>query len=144
MRALLIIIALMLSALPAWAQSFEQNRANCSNGDNATTISACTAVIQSGQLAGPDLAVIYLNRGGSYYIEGHYAQAIADLNQAIALKPVLSIAFYSYDARAHTYEKQGLTNQAIADYRTALKLASSDPTAAQNPLEGLKRLGATP
>jgi len=66
-----------------------------------------------------------------------WADAIADYTAAIALKPDNA---GPYDNRAAAYEKKGLRDQAVADYRAALTI---DP-ALKLSQDGLTRLGATP
>jgi lipoprotein NlpI len=60
----------------------------------------------------------------------------------LQLKPQMTPEFRlaAYFSRAMRYHSKGLEDQAIADYRTALKL---DPDA-QSVKDVLKRLGATP
>lgn len=65
---------------------------------------------------------------------------MADVNFAIAFDPGYAAA---YDTRAHAHERQGLREEAIADYRKALAL---DPTnnLAHITRKGMERLGAKP
>jgi tetratricopeptide (TPR) repeat protein len=146
MRKILIGLALVLVALPAWAQGRQDNWRRCADKNPDLSIDGCTAVIQStGQETDEGFAVAYFKRGDAYYNKGLYDQSIADETQAIALKPDLTDA---YGHRGLAYEKKGLPDMAIPDYRTALKLAAGHPTrdvfVADIAKKGLQRLGATP
>jgi Tfp pilus assembly protein PilF len=50
----------------------------------------------------------------------------------------------SLETRAEIYEKLGRRDNAIADYREALKLDPSGDDGAMGSTEGLKRLGVVP
>jgi tetratricopeptide (TPR) repeat protein len=138
MRGMLIGLALALVALPAWAQTQEQYFW-CA-GTKFTKdqmIAGCTAIIQSGRYAGTHtLAMAYNNRGWAYHEKGEDAKALPDAEQAVALEPKAS----RIETRAEIYEKLGRRDQAIADYRAALKLDPNHATA----MDGLKRLGSKP
>jgi lipoprotein NlpI len=138
MRRILIGLVVAFIALPASAQTRDQNVARCNDGsDPDASIAGCTALIQSGQETSAVLAAAYYNRGNSYDGKGLHDQAIADFTQAIAIKPDFSPAYYN---RGAAYETKGLRDLAIADYRATLKLDPNQALAA----DGLKRLGATP
>lgn len=136
MRKLLIGLAMALIALPAWAQTRDENLAQCAGGDPDASISGCTALLQSGQESAL-LSSIYTDRGLAYAKKGLYDQAIGDLNQAIALVPTNA---YAYNDRATAYIREGRRDQAIADYRQALVL---DPTL-QAARDTLAQLGVSP
>jgi Flp pilus assembly protein TadD len=128
-------LGLVLVALPAWAKSLDQNLADCMSSDPATSISGCSAVIQSGKLTGPELAAVYAGRGFSYNNKGLHSQAVADFTKAIALTPNDSKAYIN---RGITFELNGQRDEAIADYRAAMKINPND----NNSKLALKRLGA--
>ncbi len=65
------------------------------------------------------------------------ARAIADFDKAIALRSHFASAYVN---RGAAYENKGDKEQAIADFRKALKNNPAD----QKAKEGLKRLGVTP
>ncbi len=65
------------------------------------------------------------------------ARAIADFDRAIALRSHFASAYVN---RGAAYENKGDKEQAIADFRKALKINPSY----QKAKEGLKRLGVTP
>jgi tetratricopeptide (TPR) repeat protein len=129
-------LALTLLALPAGAQTRDENLAQCAGADPDASINACTALLQSGQEQAL-LSSIYTDRGLAYAKKGLYDQGIADLTQAIALVPTNA---YAYNDRATAYIREGRREQAIADYRAALNL---DPTL-QSARVTLLQLGVAP
>ncbi len=146
MRRILLGLTVALLALPAWAQTRNDNWRRCADKNPDASIAGCTDVIQStGQESNEGFAMAYYKRGDAYLHNGLYDQAIADETQAISLKPDFADA---YDSRGLIYEKQGQRDQAIADYRMALKLAADHPASkasvANSARQGLTRLGATP
>jgi tetratricopeptide (TPR) repeat protein len=138
MRRILIGLALTLIAIPAWAQTRDENRAQCMSDDLDTQISGCTADIQSGLETVPaDLAIAYYNRGRAYENKALHDQAIADYTEAIALRPNDAD---TYSNRGSIYELIGQRDKALSDYRAALNLRPNDALSTS----GLQRLGATP
>jgi tetratricopeptide (TPR) repeat protein len=117
MRRILIGLALMLCAPPAWAQTTNENL--CMSADPDIKIVGCTAVIQSGQETKANLAVTYNNRGMAYLRKGLFDQAITDFNRAILLAPG---DFVSYADRGIAYKNKGLYDNAIADYTKAIAI----------------------
>lgn len=67
----------------------------------------------------PNYAVIYNNRGRSYYAKGEYDKAIADFNQSITLDPNYVDA---YNNRGLAYYAKGDLDKAMADYTQAITL----------------------
>jgi tetratricopeptide (TPR) repeat protein len=171
MRTILIGLAMACIALPAWAQTHDQNVARCGGNDHDLSISACTALIQSGQDPTYEIGAFFDLRGFDYEAKGLHDQAIADYTRAIALDPTDAPA---YSMRGVAYEAKGLHDQAIADYTRAIALSPNDPYAhnyrgvayeakglhdqaiadyraalkitpdMKEPKDGLTRLGATP
>ncbi|MGD1017360.1 MAG: tetratricopeptide repeat protein [Roseiarcus sp.] len=119
MRTILIGLALTLAALPAAAQTREQNWAKCKGVDPDLNVSGCTALIQSGRETAADLAVAYRNRGSGYGALALLDESIADETKAIALRPDYAEA---YQSRGSAYADKGLADQAIADYTKAIAL----------------------
>ncbi len=68
----------------------------------------------------PHKARPYNNRGYFLDLQGHYAQAIADFNKAIALDPNYADA---YNNRGRAYFRQGNFTQATADFTKAIELS---------------------
>lgn len=119
MPRIFIGLALVLVALPAWAQTRDENRTKCLSNNPDISISGCTADIQSGQESTLDLSVTYLNRGNAYEDKDLYDQAIADYTKAITLAPNYALA---YANRGITYDLKGLYDQALADENKAITL----------------------
>ena len=74
---------------PAWAVT-DQQISWCNGGDNASpelSISGCTAMIQSGEYIGDDLAIVFNNRGIAYFKSGQSEKAVQDYDQALSLSP---------------------------------------------------------
>ena len=113
MRWIIIGLATALIALPAAAQSDDDNRARCSSSEPDTRIAACTALIQSGRETTANLVLIYVNRGVAYNRKGLYDLAIADANAALRLRPDFGNA---YGVAGTAYRHKGFTNLAIGDY----------------------------
>jgi len=104
------------------------------NGDVASVIMACSALIQSGNDSGVSLALDYEVRGHAYFERddcrnhGECGLAIGDFTRAIALDPEHN--YRLLDERAETYENNGELGQfdlAVADYIHALKLEGATP-----------------
>src|SRR5471032_1886728 len=74
-------------------------------------ISGCTAVIQSGNYSGMNLAWAFNNRGNAYTEKKEYDRAIADYDQAIRLNPKYALVF---DGRGINYKNKGQLDRAIA------------------------------
>lgn len=119
MERSLIVLALALFALPASAQTRDQNWAQCESNDPAMRIKGCTALIQAGQESTENLANAYNNRGVGEEQTGLYDKAIADTTQAIAIKPDFA---QPYAVRGLCREEMGLHDAAIADYGRAIAL----------------------
>ncbi len=126
MRTILIALTFALIALPAWAQTRDQNIARCVGKDPDLSIGACTALIQSGREPNSNLALAYSSRGSAYDHKGLHDQAIADFNQAIAFNPSDAV---SYINRGVAYAHKGLHDQAFADYNQAIALNPGDAIA---------------
>jgi tetratricopeptide (TPR) repeat protein len=120
MQKISIILAIVLTALPAWAQVTATNKADCTRGaGDEVRLNACTALIQSGQLSAADLTISYVNRAVVYNRMGRSDQAIADANSALATQPGFANA---YGVRATAYRHQENFDLAIADDSRAIAL----------------------
>lgn len=138
MRKVLIGLVLALAALPAWAQTQEQQFwCASSKFTKDQMIAGCTAIIDSGRYSGTHtLAMAYNNRAWAYHKIGEDAKALPDAERAVAMEPVASRLENRGDIRV----KLGQRDKAIADYRAALKL-EPDRVSAK---DSLKHLGAAP
>jgi len=120
-----IAIGLAL-AIPARTQTGQQ-RAWCDIKGGAKpdeVISSCTAVIQSGQETGRNLAAAFTVRGRAYRAKGDYDHAIADYTEAIRIEPNYS--------RGIAYFNKKDYDRAVADYTMSPRLAPRDIIALQN------------
>jgi tetratricopeptide (TPR) repeat protein len=84
-------------------------------------ISACTAVIQSGNETRWDRGVAFYKRGGAYYFKGDNDRAIADYNEAMKLGLYIADVFNN---RGIAYHDKGDHERAIADLSEAIRLNS--------------------
>src|SRR3954453_13399813 len=93
---------------------------DCSSGDPARTISACSAILNKGiAVPAAQRAVALLNRGIAYYDSNDLEKALADYSSAIQLNPKNAEAFHD---RGDLLLRQGSLEPAIADYTEALRL----------------------
>ena len=122
MSRLLIGLALLLAATPAFAQTRDENAALCMQTDADARIKGCTALINSGQETRANLAILHTNRAIGENKKGLHDEAIADATRAIAITPDYANA---YAVRGSGYRLKGLNDQAIAEYTRALELKST-------------------
>jgi tetratricopeptide (TPR) repeat protein len=117
----------MLGAIPAWAQTRDENVAQCIKTDADTRIRGCTALINSGQETPTNLAVSYSNRAigenkRAATTRRSPMQPRQYATKAIALIPESANA---YAVRGSGYRLKGLNDQAIVEYNKALELKST-------------------
>jgi tetratricopeptide (TPR) repeat protein len=84
----------------------------------------------------PQVAAVYSNRSSTYQHAGEMDNALRDINKAISLSP----RGYYYFARGKMLDSLGRTEEAIADYRSALRLEPNHKAYEDR----LRRLGASP
>jgi tetratricopeptide (TPR) repeat protein len=123
MRRVLFGLALALTALPALAQTEDENVTRCNSDDHDLAIIGCTALIQSGNESSENVVSAFYNRGVAYKHKGQYALAIQDYNQVIRLKPDDEDAF---NARGNAYYDRGQHDLAMRDYDEAIRLNPND------------------
>ncbi len=113
----LVILACVAGAFvaPAAADSSE----TCGVNADLDVVAACTRLIESGKLHGPNLARAFVSRGKALTARREYDRAIADLDQAIGLDPKNAVAFHS---RGVAYFLKEQPDRAIADYDQAVRL----------------------
>src|SRR5689334_16033364 len=97
LQALTVLAVIFLVTAPALAGA-AGNRlwTDCRSADPATSISACTDLIETSTGSKDDLAVMYSNRGDAYVAEGEYGRAVGDYSDAIRLSA--RRAAYAYGA----------------------------------------------
>jgi tetratricopeptide (TPR) repeat protein len=106
--------------------------------DYARAITIITPdVARSSPVLHADLATAYNGRAWSYHLKMEDALALPDAEEAVTLAPQSAEAI---ETRAEVYERLGRRDDAIAEYRAALKLRPA-MVPAKN---GLVRLGAGP
>lgn len=90
-------------------------------------LAACTRLIESGGLSGPDLAAVLLDRGDLYGpAPKEYARALADFDRAIALAPTMASAYWRR-GKTHLLYTRDLP-RALHDLDDAIRL---DPSRAE-------------
>lgn len=96
-------------------------------------IQKCTAVIDAAakgdKKAAKHLAAARFHRGVAYNRIDDHDKALADLDQAVTLKPKFSRAWYQ---RGNVYSDKGMFDQAIADYDRVLGLKPKHARALAN------------
>jgi tetratricopeptide (TPR) repeat protein len=100
------------------------DRDTCSQASGEPAIAACSRLIESGNIKGNDLAMIYHDRGVEWGNKQQYDRAITDFDQAIELNPGLALAFKN---RGGIYVRKGQYDRAIEDFDHAIRL---DPNSA--------------
>jgi len=121
---------LFLGSTAANAQSYEQQRATCSDNTGgysaSAQIAACTAVIDAKQEPGIGLAWFYAQRAKLRLTSGDESGAMTDLSSAVDLRPDWEPPL---QIRGGLYAKQGNLTAAEADLNRAIQLAPNDKRA---------------
>lgn len=88
------------------------------------TIEICSALIDSGRMAGKDLAAAYNQRGKAYTSQRQYDRAISDFDEAIRIDPAFIDAYVS---RGYAYALGGDIDRGIEDIDRAILLDPENP-----------------
>lgn len=116
---------LVSGAGAAWAQAHVADAERCvsitNNPDLA--IQYCTRAIESGRIAGADLARLHFSRGVEWVAKNDFDRAIADYDATIRLAPNFADAFYN---RGNAWANKGEPDRAISDYEAAIRLNPKD------------------
>ncbi len=88
------------------------------------TIEVCSALIDSGLVAGKDLAVAYNQRGKAYTSQRQYDRAISDFDEAIRIDPAFVVAYVD---RGYAYALGGDIDRGIEDIDRAILLDPDNP-----------------
>ena len=134
-----MIIALVFAVLPKLATAADRDI--CVERDGGRSIEACSRIIASSQLAGKDLATIYVLRASIYRAGKDYPHAIEDITHAIELLKTTAsndVVASAYATRASIYSLDGDSVKALADYQQTLSLDATNAQAA----EGVRSLQA--
>ncbi len=110
----IVLVTLLGASVVLYSQTQDDLWTQCTSNNVDTNIAGCTALIQSGQLKGSELALAFSNRGFGYFQKAEYDQALQDYNQALQIDPRLELA---YENRATVYLQMGQYDQSIQDVR---------------------------
>ncbi len=124
MRVLSMIVLMTLFGASAvlLGEPQQENWSRCKSDDPDRKIGGCSAVIQSGQETGTNLANAFRGRGSAYAHKGDYDRAFQDYDQALKLNPSDAKAFYG---RGTAYWHKGDFDRAFQDYDQGLRLNPS-------------------
>ena len=117
--------------LPASAQR-SQNWEWCSDSGGTLLdrrVSACTAIIESGNETPENLARAYGNRGVAYDNKGKPDLAARDYDQSLGLDPTSA---FGHRIRGNVYKLKNDYDHAIAEYNESISLEPNDPHAYSN------------
>ena len=127
LRVVLLICASLALAGAARADAGD-DAATCSallinGGDIDQAIILCTRALNARSLPNEQLALVFYNRGWAYNTKGDHAQAIADYDRALQIRPNYARA---YLARGYSHVRRGSLLEAVADYSSALEITPED------------------
>ena len=123
MRKILIGLAFALTAMPASAQTMNENIANCrSKLSPDVQIAACTALLSDMHTPRVFWEPVHTARGLAYSKKGLEDRAIADYTAAIsAAMPGVEVSSI-YEMRGQSYYNKRMFAESIADYSKAIAL----------------------
>lgn len=120
MKAVGLLAVLALSAQAAFGQQGAPDKlGTCASASGNAAIEACTALIDSGKLAGADLALALVARGDAFEAAAQYDKAIQDYTKAIALDPASAPAHFGL---GWAYEDSNRAEQAAAEFQKGAEL----------------------
>src|SRR4051794_13453664 len=116
---LVLLTALLVACFPAVAAADDME--DCKNFEKSpdAAIAACSRVVESDQVKGQDLAVVYRTPGNGQHRNGNFDRAIADFDEAIRLAPMDAVAF---NRRGLVWRLKGDLDRAIADQNEAIRI----------------------
>lgn len=121
-----IVLMLLLSTIPAAAQTAEETWAQCKGADLKLRVPACTSVLVVSQDPMARLYAYYA-RGRGYLLSREYDKAIEDYSKAIEIPKDAKLNAKLYDDRGTAYLLKDEFDLAIADFTAAIGI---DPTSA--------------
>ena len=91
-RSIVLFVGAVFAVIATPAVATDQNdykhcQGTDTNGSNDMVIRGCTALIESGDWVGKDLASIYVDRANAYFNKGDYDRAIHDFSKALKIRP---------------------------------------------------------
>jgi hypothetical protein len=81
-RSMIVLMTLFGASAVLLGQARQENCSRCKSDDPDRKIGGCSAVIQSGQETGTNLANAFRGRGSAYAHKGDYDRACQDYDQA--------------------------------------------------------------
>jgi tetratricopeptide (TPR) repeat protein len=128
----MVAVAAAALAGVAGAQTQNQNWDMCAGDDADRAITACTALIRSGQENPENLSIAFNDRANAYITTGDLDRAMQDLNESIRLNPDYATAYYNrgiiYERKAGNESGDAATRdheRAIQEYSQAIRLRPS-------------------
>lgn len=117
--AALALLALAWPAAALTQRQIQQCDGEVADSSPEIAIQACSAVIQSGQFSGRQLAFAMHMRGYAHYLTHEYDRSIADLSEALRLQPDVPEAL---NTRGLAYAAKNDYDRALADYNEAIRV----------------------
>jgi tetratricopeptide (TPR) repeat protein len=117
------VSVLLLAGLIAGA-AYADDKEDCEKQSGEQALAACTRLIESRTVRGPDLAKLYVRRGTRWAVKGDHERAIKDFEDSISIDPTRS---WTFTLLGHSYRTQGDLDRAIKSYTEAIQLEAKDP-----------------
>jgi tetratricopeptide (TPR) repeat protein len=114
----LCVLCVIACGADAAAQEKDEIWKRCRGSDPDARLSACTAIIESGNESPADLASAYYSRGAAYRLKSLFKLALDDFDAAITANPALIDA---YGDRGIILTVLGRFVDAIADYSRVIE-----------------------
>src|SRR6266536_1689267 len=112
-------VTLALAAVPVTAAT-QKDKQDCEQMSNpGLKVSACTRILQSGNLTPELKATAHHHRGVGFLLQSNFDRAIVELNEALRADPTYK---RSYNSRGNAWKGKGELDNAIADYNEAIRL----------------------
>lgn len=118
-RKIAAVAVLALSTAPAAALTTKDSH-DCEQMTNpGLKVSACTRILQSGNLSSDVQASARHHRGVGYLLQQNFDRAIVEFNEALRADPTYK---KSFNSRGNAWKGKGELDNAIADYNEAIRL----------------------
>lgn len=113
----LVLLAPVVQATP----SSGEPASDCFSDDSSRRIAGCTALLESGrELSAAEKSLAHAMRALAYSLDGRFAEALADYDVAIELKPEFDVALNN---RAWALFRLKRYDEGMVDVQRALKIA---------------------